>query len=228
MAVERGVPKIDLDPPKDSAQRVLDVGPYAAMGWNMRVRITSMAIAVLALTVSTLAQAETLELVAVADGFVGDGLEGADVDGRPDGVAENFGTRVAFLLAQGDQRAVMHFDVNSVKGLRVRKATLKLKIIHKETSQSTFLPIEVRGYNSIGALRLGDFYRGTFIKVFDGVAAPFDVPVLINVTDRVRSGLKSPSGMIGFTLRTNANGIVTFGSLEDGLVVAPRLVIQTE
>ena len=194
----------------------------------MGVRIASVAVGVLALTVSALAQAETIQLVAVADGFIADGLNGAAVDGRPDGVAPSFGTRVAFLLAQGDQRAVIHFDINSVKGLRVRKATLKLEIVHKEVSQSTVLPIEVRGYNSIGALRLNDFYRGTFIKVFDGAAAPFDVPVLINVTDRARSGLNSPSGMIGFTLRTNANGTVTFGSLEDGLVVAPKLVILTD
>src|SRR5262245_39018287 len=67
MAVERRVPTIDLDPPKDWAQRVLDVGPYAAKGGNMRLQLASMAIAVLALMVSTLAQAETIELVAVAD-----------------------------------------------------------------------------------------------------------------------------------------------------------------
>ena len=122
----------------------------------------------------------------------------------------------------------MHFDINSVKGLRVLKATLKLEIAHKETSQSTIFPIEVRGYNSIGELRLNDFYRGTFVTVFDGVAAPFAVLIAINVTERVRSGLASPSGLIGFTLRTNMDGTVTFGSVEDGLVVAPKLVILTE
>ena len=191
----------------------------------MRIRIASVAIGVLTLTISTLGQADTIRLAPVADGITSDGQP---FNGVPDRLFESFGNRVAFLPAVGDQRLVMHFDINSAKGLRVLNATLKLEIVHKETSQSTILPIEVRGYNSDGVLRRNDFYRGTFVKVFDGVAAPFDVPVAINVTERVKNGLASPSGLIGFTLRTNTQGTVTFGSLEDGAVVHPKLVIVTE
>jgi hypothetical protein len=194
----------------------------------MNVCTASVTALVLALVLSAPAQAETIRLLAVADGFVADGLGGARLNGKSDGIAENFGTRVSFLLGQGDQRAVIHFDVNSLKGERVQKATLRLDIVHKETSQSAVFPIEVRGYNSFGPISLGDFYRGTFIKVFDGVKAPFDRPVSIDVTDRVKRGLSSPAGMIGFTLRSNANGTVTFGSIEDGAVVTPRLIVVTE
>ena len=60
----------------------------------MRVRIASLAVAVLTLTVSTPGQAKTIWLVAVADGFIADGLAGAKFNGRPDGVAEELVTRV--------------------------------------------------------------------------------------------------------------------------------------
>lgn len=193
----------------------------------MRVRIASVAVGVLTLTVSILGQADTISLAPVADGITSDG-QPFPFDGLPDRLFETFGNRVLFSPALADQRAVMHFDINSVKGLRVLKATLQLDIVHKETAQSTIIPIEVRGYNSNGVLRLKDFHRGTFVTVFDGVAAPFDVPVAINVTGHVKSGLASPSGLIGFTLRTNTKGTITFGSIEDGLVVAPKLVILTE
>lgn len=194
----------------------------------MNVCTPSVTALVLAVVLSAPAQAETIRLLAVADGFVADGLGGAKLNGKPDGIAENFGTRVSFLLGQGDQRAVIHFDVNSLKGQRVQKATLRLDIVHKETTQSAVFPIEVRGYNSLGQIRLGDFFRGGFIKVFDGVAARFDRPVSIDVTASVKSGMSSPAGMIGFTLRSNANGTVTFGSIEDGAVVTPRLIVVTE
>jgi hypothetical protein len=193
----------------------------------MRVRIASVAVGVLTFTVSTLGQADTIRLAPVADGITSDG-QPFPFDGVPDRLFETFGNRVAFQPGLGDQRAVMRFDINGVKGLRVLKATLKLLIVHKETAQSTIIPIEVRGYNSNGVLRLSDFYRGTFVAVFDGVAAPFEVPVAINVTERVKSGLASPSGLIGFTLRTNTQGTITFGSIEDGLAAAPKLVISTE
>ena len=191
----------------------------------MRVHIASVAVGVLTLTVSTLGQADTIRLAPVADGITSDGQP---FDGKPDALFEAFGNRVAFLPAVGDQRAVIYFDINSVKGLRVLKATLKLEIVHKATSQSTIIPIEVRGYNSDGVLRRNDFHRGTFVTVFDGVAAPFDVPVAINVTERIKRELASPSGLIGFTLRTNSEGTITFGAVEDGPASAPKLVILTE
>jgi len=191
----------------------------------MVVRIASVMVGVLTLTFSTRGEAETIRLAPVADGITSDGQP---FDGLPDALFETFGNRVAFRPDVGDQRAVMHFDINSVKGLRVLRATLKLDIVHKETAQSPIIPIEVRGYNSNGVLRLNDFHRGTFVTVFDGVAASFEVPVAINVTERVKSGLASPAGLIGFTLRTNTDGVITFGSVEDGLVVAPKLVIVTE
>ena len=62
--------------------------------------------------------------------------------------------------------------------------------------------------------------------MFDGVAAPFDRLDSINVTERVKVGLASPSGFIGFTLRTNMDGTVSFGSVEHG--EALKLVILTE
>ena len=190
----------------------------------MIIRIASVAVGVIALTVGTVALADTILLTPIADGIASDDRP---FDGRADRLFEAFGNRVSFLPGEADQRAVIHFDINSVKGLRVLKATLKLVISHKELSQSTIFPIEVRGYNSAGVLKHSDFHEGAFVTVFDGVATPFGT-VAINVTERVKRGLISPSGFIGFTLRTNMKGTVTFSALEDGAVVHPKLVVVTE
>jgi cobyrinic acid a,c-diamide synthase len=58
------------------------------------------------------------------------------------------------------------------------------------------------------------------------VAAPFDVLVAIDVTNRVKSALATASGFVGFTFRTNTDGVISFGSLDTG--PAPKLVILTE
>lgn len=192
----------------------------------MRIRKASVAAGIFALIVSTVGHAETIRLPPVDDGIAADD---SPFDGKPDRLFDTLGDRVAFLPGVGDQRAVMHFDINSVKGLRVLRATLRLDMVNRSIPESTTIfPIEVRGYNSIGVLRLNDFQRGTFVAVVDGVAASITVPVSINVTERVKSVLASPSGMIGFTLRTNMEGIVAFGSLEDGPAAAPLLVIVTK
>jgi hypothetical protein len=189
----------------------------------MKARIATLLVGVVALSVSTLGQADTIRLAPTADGVVHDQQP---FDGVPDTLFPVAANNIAFRPNFADGRAVMHFDVNSIKGLHVQKATLKLDIIGKETSGSPIIPIEVRGFNSNGRLKLNDFRRGTFVTVFDGVAAPFDVLVAIDVTNRVKSALATASGFVGFTFRTNTDGVISFGSLDTG--PAPKLVILTE
>lgn len=161
----------------------------------------------------------------LVDGWIQDQIPFFDGVGDEGGIEEDQGITVDLNSGILDGRGVMEFDLRSIKRHRIRSAFLKIVPIGRGFLPGTsIIPVQLIGYQGDGFLQPDDFNVGCFITVFDSLAAPFNVPIYLDVTKFLR---RVHRGFLGFSLRTNVHGAqVNFGSLEIGS--PPTLIVTVK
>ena len=175
-----------------------------------------------AATSSTVAVNSTSQLSPVADGFI---LDQEPFDGVGDAVEDSQGITTFFNSGIAEFRGAMEFDLSSIpQNNTIESAFLYVTPLGRSVPPNTStIPIQLFGYSGNGIIETDDFNAGSSITIFDGLAAPFNVPVVLDVTEFLQN--QAPMSYVGFGLRTDVNGAgVTFGSLELGS--DPTLVIN--
>jgi hypothetical protein len=162
------------------------------------------------------------ELLPVADGTI---FDQSPFDGVGDAVDQGLGNALFLNSGIADARAAMEFDLSTINPQRIQSAFLRITPRGRAFLPGTSrIPVQLFGYQGDGALQTTDFSAGCFITVFDGLAAPFDVPISLDVTEFLRSLRPGKQSIAGFNFRTNVNGaLLNLGSLE--LAPPPTLVV---
>lgn len=146
-------------------------------------------------------------------------------DGVGDGVGEDLGNTVFLTSGIGEGRGAMEFDLSAINPHRIQGAFLRIVPHGKAVLPGTLtIPVQLFGYTGDGFLQTDDFNVGCFITVFDGLAAPLNVPISLDVTEFLRGIRQANQPFVGFNLRTNVHGAqINFGSLELG--TPPTLIV---
>lgn len=191
------------------------------------LRVCFCSVVVLFATAASSAPITEHVLVPVADGAIFD--QGPfDGIGDPDGILDGQSVTVFLNSRILDSRGVVEFDLTQIPtGKRIQSATLRL--VPRGMSflpGTTIAPIQVMGYRGDGTLDVGDFNEGTFLTVYDGLEAPNDSVVEIDVTAFTQLLHRRHRHYVGFSFRTNVHGFMrNYGSLDIGSPVT-LIVVQ--
>ena len=180
-----------------------------------------------------IAEAQTLDattrvqvdLTPTADASI---IDNFPFDGLPEAFEADLAGDVQLNSAFHDSRAVIEFDLNALPaGARIRRAQLRAPVVGKAVGpDATSLPVEVRAFSSNGVLNLSDFHRGRFEGVFDALPIPANgTTAKVDVTPTVIAiNENSSRRLVGFVLRTTAQGGIAVGTLETGKPAILRIV----
>lgn len=163
-----------------------------------------------------------IQLVPVDDGFI---LDQSPFDGTGDAVEDSLSIEVFFNLGVAEFRGAMEFDMGFINSSFIESAFLYIIPIGRSVPPGTStMPIQLFGYSGDGVIGTDDFNAGSFITVFDGLTAPFNVPVILDVTEFLKNHAQTQ--YVGFTLRTDVGGGTNFGSLELGTSPILRITVK--
>ena len=155
-------------------------------------------------------------------------IDNSPFDGLPEAIEADLAGDVQLNSAFHDSRAVIEFDLNALPpGARIRRAQLRAPVVGKVVGpDATSLPIEVRVFSSNGIVNLSDFHQGRFEGVFDALFIPANgATAKVDVTPTVLAIYEySARRLVGFVLRTTAQGGIAVGTLETGKPAVLRIV----
>jgi hypothetical protein len=155
-------------------------------------------------------------------------IDNSPFDGLPEAFEADLAGDVQLNSAFHDSRTIIEFDLNALPpGARIRQAQLRAPVVGKAVGpDATSLPVEVRAFRSNGVVNLSDFHQGRFEGVFDALLIPPNgTTAKVDVTPMVEEIYENSSRrLVGFVLRTTAQGGITVGSLETGKPAILRIV----
>jgi hypothetical protein len=161
-----------------------------------------------------------IQLIPMDDGCV---FDQSPFDGFGDAVEYSLSVCSGLNPGIAEFRGAMEFDVSSITSSNtIESAALYVTPTGRWWLPGTSnMPLQLFGYTGNGAIGNDDFNAGSVIAIFDGLTIPFNVPVILDVTEFLQN--QAPTNYVGFSLRTDVHGGVDFGSLELG--PAPILLI---
>jgi probable HAF family extracellular repeat protein len=161
-----------------------------------------------------------IQLIPMDDGCV---FDQSPFDGFGDAVEYSLSVCSGFNPGIAEFRGAMEFDVSSITSSNaIESASLYVTPIGRSWFPGTSnMLLQLFGYTGNGVIGNDDFNAGFVIAIFDGLAIPINVPVILDVTEFLQN--QAPTNYVGFGLRTDVPSGVDFGSLELGQ--APILLI---